>query len=73
MGIIDSKSYELKCNKCNSSETFNIFQYGSSYGANWQQKTESKNFNITWDSTKNIEPQIKKMTCKKCNQIQIIK
>lgn len=69
MGIIDSKIFVLKCQKCGIKESAKVLDKGSSWGgSSWEGRPDYSKFETQWTGGGKEEPELLSAKCKTCGQ-----
>lgn len=70
MGIVDKKSYTLKCLSCKKNESGLVVDKGSTWsGASWSNRCDFQFSNVQWKDSDNLEPEVLNATCISCGSI----
>lgn len=66
MSVIDHTFHDFKCPKCGSTETCKVLDRGSISGSSWQPGPKLSCFDVYWNGSGQVEPQVTKAVCKNC-------
>jgi hypothetical protein len=67
MGIVDKKSYTLKCPNCQKVEKGLVVDKGSTWnGSSWSNRCNFQFFNVQWSDSDSMEPNIVNASCVEC-------
>ena len=70
MGIVDKKTYILKCSSCQKEESGLVVDRGSTWsGSSWSNRCNFELFKVQWDHSESSEPKITNATCIDCGSI----
>lgn len=67
MGIIDKKTYTIKCAQCGTKESASVLDKGSGWGgSSWQNGDSFTSFKTSWSGGGRDEPELTSTTCMNC-------
>ena len=74
MGVIDKKTYTLKCDKCGKIESARILDKGSGWsGSFWGDSAKFSDFATEWSGGGKIEPSLESAKCIHCGSKPTVK